>query len=130
LRPGGHFRVMIYHKRSTVGLMLWLRYALLAGRPWRSLDDVYAVHLESPGTKAYTKDEAADLFADASDLHIETVLTHGDLLEGLAGQRHQGLILSMARLLWPRFLIRRLVPGAGLFMLIRGQKRRGREEEK
>ena len=45
---------MIYHRRSLVGLMLWLRYGLLAGRPGRSLDEIYAQHLESPGTKAYS----------------------------------------------------------------------------
>ena len=32
LRPGGVARVMIYHAHSMVGYMLWLRYALLAGR--------------------------------------------------------------------------------------------------
>jgi ubiquinone/menaquinone biosynthesis C-methylase UbiE len=32
LRPGGRARVMIYQRRSLVGLMLWLRYGLLAGR--------------------------------------------------------------------------------------------------
>ena len=37
LRVGGVGRIMIYHKYSFVGYMLWLRYALLAGKPWRSL---------------------------------------------------------------------------------------------
>ncbi len=52
LRPGGIARVMIYHKYSLVGYMLWLRYGLLTGRPFRSLSEIYANHLESPGTKA------------------------------------------------------------------------------
>ena len=47
LRPGGTARVMIYHRRSIVGFLLWLKYALLPGRPFRSLDDIYAHHLES-----------------------------------------------------------------------------------
>ncbi len=122
LQPGGEFRVMIYNRYSMIGLMLWLRYALLAGRPLRSLDDVYAHHLESPGTKAYTRDGAARLFADAEGLRIQTVLTHGDLLEGEAGQRHRGALLTVARRLWPRGLIRTLFPNAGLFMLISGRK--------
>ena len=42
LRPGGVARIMIYHKHSLVGYMLWLRYALLAGKPWRNLGDIYA----------------------------------------------------------------------------------------
>src|SRR4051812_43762868 len=58
LRPGGEARVMIYHTHSLVGYMLWLRYGLLKGRPGRGLADIYASHLESPGTKAYTPAEA------------------------------------------------------------------------
>ncbi len=113
---------MIYHKWSMIGIMLWLRYALLAGRPWRSLRSVYAEHLESPGTKAYSVAEARGLFAAFSEVRIRTVLTHGDLLESGAGQRHGGLALSLARRIWPRGLICGLLPGAGLFMLIEANK--------
>jgi ubiquinone/menaquinone biosynthesis C-methylase UbiE len=122
LKPGGEFRVMVYNKYSMIGFMLWLRYALAAGRPWRSLQDIYASHLESPGTKAYSKAEAEQLFSGTAHITIETVLTHGDLLEGKAGQRHRGIILSLARFLWPRWLIKMLFPRSGLFMLIRGRK--------
>jgi len=122
LKPGGEFRVMIYHKYSMIGFMLWLRYGLGTGRPWRSLRDIYSSHLESPGTKAYSVDEAKPLFFGVGDLAIETVLTHGDLLEGQAGQRHRGILLSVARALWPRWLIRTLFPRNGLFMLISGRK--------
>lgn len=76
---------MIYHKHSLVGYMLWLRYGLLTGRPLRPLSDIYANHLESPGTKAYTVDEARTLFRTIAEVRISTVLTHGDLLESNAG---------------------------------------------
>lgn len=122
LRPGGAFRVMIYHRWSIIGFMLWLRYGLLAGRPGRSLNDLYAHHLESPGTKAYGRAEARRLFEGAENVSIRTVLTHGDLLEGEAGQRHRGRLLDLARRIWPRGLIRAVLPGAGLFMLIEGRK--------
>lgn len=122
LKPGGSFRVMIYNKYSMIGLMLWARYGLLAGKPWRRLEDIYATHLESLGTKAYTKAEAAELFKGAEALRIHTVLTHGDLLESEAGQRHRGRLLDMARKIWPRRIIRALAPQAGLFMLIAGRK--------
>ncbi len=118
LRPGGVARIMIYHKHSLVGYMLWLRYALLAGKPWRNLGDIYANHLESPGTKAYTMEEARGLFRQFAEVRISTVLTHGDLLESGAGQRHQGWLLSLARRIWPRRLLRWALPGHGLFMLI------------
>jgi SAM-dependent methyltransferase len=122
LRPGGEARIMIYHTHSFVGYMLWLRYALLAGRPGRTLADIYARHLESPGTKAYTVAEARALFGGFRQVDIDTVLTHGDLLSSQAGQRHAGLLLSIARVLMPRALIRRFWPKHGLFMLIRAQR--------
>ena len=122
LRAGGIARVMVYNKRSIIGLMLWTRYALLRGMPWKSLTDIYSQHLESPGTKAYTKAQGKELFAAFSDCTVRTVLTHGDLLESDAGQRHRGPLLSIARRLWPRALIRSVTPHAGLFMLIEARK--------
>lgn len=118
LKPGGCAKVMIYHTWSMVGAMLWLRYALLAGRPWYSLRRIYADHLESPGTKAYSYSEAKQLFTNFTDLKISTPLTHGDLLESDVGQRHRGIVLTLAKALWPRWFIRRFLPRAGLFILI------------
>ena len=102
--------------------MLWLRYALIGMKPWLPLKYIYEHHLESPGTKAYSVEEARRLFSVFSMVEIDTVLTHGDLLESDAGQRHQGILLSIARKLWPRWLIRRFFPNAGLFMLITATK--------
>ena len=79
---------MIYNKWSLVGMMLWARYALARLRPLTSLASIYAEHLESPGTKAYTPAEARALFAPyATNLDIHAQLTHGDLLSSKAGQR-------------------------------------------
>lgn len=122
LRPGGSARIMVYHAYSMVGYMLWIRYALLAGRPSRSLADIYAHHLESPGTKAYTVDEARRLFARFSKVAIRTVLTHGDLLTSEVGQRHRGSLLTIAKALWPRWLIRTLLLRRGLFLLAQATK--------
>lgn len=122
VRPGGVARIMIYHKHALVGYMLWLRYALLAGKPWRGLREIYAQHLESPGTKAYAVDEARGLFRRFAKVRISTVLTHGDLLESEAGQRHRGWLLSLAKRLWPRRFLRWALPGHGLFMLIEATK--------
>lgn len=122
LRAGGCARIMIYHTHSMVGYMLWLRYALLAGRPFRSLGDIYAQHLESPGTKAYTISQAGQLFARFSKVEIKTVLTHGDLLSSDAGQRHRGPLLRIAKAVWPRWLIRRVLPHHGLFLLAHATK--------
>jgi ubiquinone/menaquinone biosynthesis C-methylase UbiE len=118
LRPGGRACVMIYHRHAIVGYMLWLRYALLRGRPWWSLRRVYAEHLESPGTKAYTVREAKRLFRRFGQVDLVVRLSCGDLLEGVAGQRHAGRLLMLARRLWPRRLIRAVVPGLGLFLVV------------
>jgi len=104
LRPGGCARIMIYHKWSIVGLLLWARYGLAKGRPFISLREIYAQHLESPGTKAYTVREAGQMFRRFTGVGIRTQLGFGDLLEGQVGQRHRGFALSLAKRLWPRSL--------------------------
>jgi len=122
LKQGGIAKIMIYHKWSMIGLMLWSRYALLSGRPWRSLRSIYASYLESPGTKAYSYSEARHLFSKFSGVSISTPLGHGDLLDSDVGQRHRGIMLSLAKKFWPRWFIRRCLPKAGLFMLIEARK--------
>jgi ubiquinone/menaquinone biosynthesis C-methylase UbiE len=122
LKPGGIAKIMVYNKWSMVGVMLWLRYALLAGKPWRSLRSIYSTHLESPGTSAYTTSEAKLLFKDFKNIYIDTILGHGDLLESNAGQRHRGVLLTLAKKFWPRWFIRIFLPRAGLFMLIEAKK--------
>ncbi len=103
LRPGGIARVMIYHKWSAVGLMLWTRYGLLA--------------LESPGTKAYTVNEARALFSDFRRVEARSQLSFGDLLEGKVGQRHRGPALTLARKAWPRRLLKTIASSYGLALL-------------
>ena len=109
---------MIYHKWSMIGYMLWVRYALLRLRPWITLTEIYSKYLESPGTKAYSVGEARQLFSDFRDVTITTPLGHGDLLESDVGQRHRGFVLTMAKKLWPRWLIRTFMSNSGLGMLI------------
>lgn len=122
LRPNGITRIMIYHTYSLTGYMLWLRYGLLAGKPFRSLRDIYANHLESPGTKAYSRNEALELFSMFSEVNIKTQLCFGDLLEGAVGQRHSGIFLTIAKKMWPRWLLRRIAKNHGLFLLIEAKK--------
>ena len=122
LRPGGVARIMIYHTWSLTGLMLWARYAMLTGKPFTSLRTIYARHLESPGTKAYTVRQARTLFSDFARARISIQLNHGDLLQGEVGQRHRGSLLRLARKIWPRPLIRLIFPFLGLYLLIEANK--------
>ena len=122
LKTGGIARIMIYHKWSFVGLMLWLRYGVLKLRPFITLSEIYDKYLESPGTKAYSVGEAKAMFTSFREVKVETLLSHADLLDSDAGQRHRGLALSLAKRVWPRWLIRTVFPRNGLVMLITAKK--------
>jgi ubiquinone/menaquinone biosynthesis C-methylase UbiE len=124
LRPGGEARLMIYNRYSVIGMTLWTRYALLRGRLFRSLDDVYSEHMESPGTKAYTPAEARRMLSDFADVKVTVKLSFGDLLMGESGQRHRGPLLSVAKALWPRPLIRAFGERLGSMLLIDAHKAR------
>ncbi|MGH7624710.1 MAG: class I SAM-dependent methyltransferase [Gemmatimonadaceae bacterium] len=122
LRPGGIARLMIYHTHSIVGDLLWIRYALLAGHPARSLTEIYARHLESPGTKAFNRDEALAMCSAFTLVSATSRLSFGDLLQGAVGQRHRSAMLAAAKRLWPRWLIQRVLRTHGLLLLIEAVK--------
>jgi SAM-dependent methyltransferase len=78
LKPGGRLCVMLYARHSWLAYGLWVRHALLKGRPTRSLSDVIAGHMESVGTRAYTRAELRQRFAGLNDLRVEHVGTPYD----------------------------------------------------
>ena len=78
VRPGGRLCVMLYARHSWVSYGMWVRHALLAGRPWRSLRTVLAAHMESEGTKGYTERELRDLFAGLDEPRVTKVGTAYD----------------------------------------------------
>jgi len=78
LKPGGRLCVMLYARHSWVAYGFWVRFALLAGKPRRSLADVIAGHMESSGTRAYTRAELEDRFGGLEDLRVEHVGTPYD----------------------------------------------------
>lgn len=118
LKPGGVARIMVYNRYSIVGFLLWLRYAKFK----KSLDEIYCNFLESPGTKAFTIQEAEKMFEQFKVTEIDIELSVGDLLEGNAGQRHRGPLLTIAKAFWPRKWIRRNFKDLGLFMMIEATK--------
>ncbi len=122
LREGGTAKIMIYHKYSLTGYMLWIKYGLLKGQIFRTLDDIYYHHLESLGTKAYSVEEARQMCSAFSEVKIKTQLSFGDLLEGQVGQRHQGLLLTIAKKIYPRTLFKSLFRKHGIMMMIELKK--------
>jgi ubiquinone/menaquinone biosynthesis C-methylase UbiE len=118
LKPGGLAKIMIYNKHSLIGYMLWTRYALLKFKPFKSLNTIYSDHLESPGTKAYTYNEAKSLFSKFEIESIDSPLTHADLLNSEVGQKHRGGYLSIAKKIWPRWFFKAFMQKNGLFLFV------------
>ena len=124
LRQGGFAKIMIYHTHAPTGWMLWVKYALFSGRPFMSLEEIYSKFLESPGTKAYSVAEARELVHRFTEVDIKVQLGFGDLLQGDVGSRHRGAMLTIAKALYPRWLIKglaKLLP-IGLCLLISVKK--------
>ena len=88
------------------------------------MNEIYAKYLESPGTKAYTLAEAKELTRQFSDVKIQVKMSFGDLLEGKVGQRHKGPLLLLAKLIYPKAIIRLLgkILPIGLLLLISARK--------
>ena len=103
LRPGGDLCVMLYGRHSWVAYGMWVRHGLLRGRPWRSLTDVIAHHMESYGTKAFTASELRGLFTGLSDLRIDRISTTYD----------RAISRGLARLTGDRL---------GWFLVVRGRR--------
>lgn len=122
LRPGGVARIAVYHSFSVVGLMLWIRYALLRGRPWYRFSQVYADFLESPGTQGFSAGEARRMFRRFSQVEVRRQLSFGDLLLGDVGHRHDGWLLRLGKKIWPRWILRRVGNAAGLYLLVDAKK--------
>lgn len=78
LDAGGEARVMLYGRYSWTSLRIWVQHALLGLQPLQSLSDVWAKHMESPGTKAYSLREVRDLFRDFANIDIRRFRTPYD----------------------------------------------------
>lgn len=108
-KPGAQITVMIYNRKSLVALQAYLVYGLLKGRPMRRVSEIIASHLESPGTKAYTEEEARNLFSSLQNVSVTPIVTRYDLRIG----RDRFLPQWMCSVVPQRF---------GYFMVIQGRK--------
>lgn len=113
-RPGGTCKVMVYNRRSLCAVLMWVKHALLRGRPWKSVAWCLHNHVESKGTKAYTRSEVRSLLArlPVTDVRVATVLTDSDRL-ATSALIPRVLATAMARLLGGR---------AGWFMTVEFRK--------
>jgi SAM-dependent methyltransferase len=118
LRSGGVARVMIYHRPSVVGFLLWLYYCVGRLQPWRSPRWAIFHHLESPGTKAFTIEEARRLFGAFQTVTATPVLGPGDLLTVKPSTKYASKLIQLAWRLYPRWAIRLLGDRFGLGLLV------------
>lgn len=124
LRPGGSIKAMIYHHPSWTGLMLYIRYALARGRIRTPMKQIIYEHLESPGTKVYTVDEAKGLLGGIgfSDIKLSPKLGPGDLLTIQPSQKYESALFKVIWRIYPRWLIRLIGDRYGLGLLITATK--------
>jgi len=115
LKPGGQAKIMLYHHPSITGLLLWLRYGLWRGKSLRK--SVYD-HLESPGTKTYTRDEAVSLMQGFRDVRTKVVYSPGDLLLHRPSAKFQSALYRLAWKAFPRWLVKRFAKNWKLFLLV------------
>lgn len=82
VRPGGEIKIMLYNRRSLCTFHHWVKYGLFRGRPWRSFRDILWHHMESVGTKGYTRKELHAMLTPLglTDIRIETFTTSYDYL--------------------------------------------------
>jgi SAM-dependent methyltransferase len=102
LAPDGEARIMLYSRRSWFAAGVWVRAALLAGRPWQSVAETIARRVESPGTKAYTQAELEALFAGFDSVEFVRFVTPydrrvGGPLASLSGPRFGWFVGVVAR---------------------------------
>jgi SAM-dependent methyltransferase len=80
VRPGGEIKIMLYNRHSLCAFHAWTKFALLKGRPWKSLRWVMWNHQESLCTKAYTRREVRRMLSDLklTDVRIEAAMMRPD----------------------------------------------------
>lgn len=124
LKPGGEIKAMIYHVPSWTGFLLWVQTCLLKGRPFKSIKKAIFNNLESPGTKAYTVNEARKMLKKIGfhDIHLKTKLCAGDLLKIKPSRKYQSRIYKIIWRLYPRWLIELIGDCFGLDLLIKAKK--------
>ena len=119
LKVGGEARIMVYHHPSLTGLMLWLRYGVWRGKGLRQ--SVYD-HLESPGTKSYTREEIRLLMGGFRKVETSLVFSPGDLMVHEPSRRFQSRIYRLLWRFYPRWLMKRVAGEWKLFLLVTATK--------
>ena len=124
LKPGGRTKLMVYATFSMTGILLWIRHALLTGRPFQTQRAVIYEHLESPGTKTYSPAEFKHLLEKRgfNVTSIRKQLGVGDLLNMPLSQKYDHPLYRLFYKIYPRPLIKLFGSGLGLFLMCEARK--------
>lgn len=124
LRPGGQLKAMVYHTPSWTGVMLQLQHGIAGGRFRMTMKEAIYRNLESPGTKAYTLDEARAFLRRIgySNIDVSPKLGPGDLLTIKPSGKYKSRFFRMIWRTYPRWLVRSFGDKWGLNLLITATK--------
>lgn len=78
LKPGGTFIGMLYADKSVGVFNVWVKHALLKGKPWLSFDYINWHYMESIGTKGYNIKKLRQMFAIFSETEVRQWITEHD----------------------------------------------------
>ena len=86
VRPGGELKIMLYNRHSIYAFNQWVKYALFRGKPWKTLKWILWHHMESMGTKGYTRNELSHWLQrlPLEGISVHTEITSADYLSASA----------------------------------------------
>lgn len=111
LKPGGAFRIMLYHYPCMTAYMTWVLYGPVRGN-FTGPRKTFLDNVESPGQKTYTVEEARQMVGKHFRTHpieIRTYLGAGDLLEQKLSKRYPGKKWKIVQKLYPRWFVRHVL---------------------
>jgi hypothetical protein len=100
--------------------MLCLQQGLARGNFRMTMKDAIFSHLESPGTKAYTLEEAREFLTRIgfSQVTARAKLSIGDLLTLKPSKKYDSTMYKIISHIYPRWLVRLMGDRYGLNLLI------------
>jgi len=100
VRPGGEIKLMLYNRHSIYVFNQWLKFGLLRGKPWQSLRSILWNHIESLGTKGYTRKELSQMLSRVplEEISVHTEITSADYLSASAMPLLNGIYRMCLRL--------------------------------
>ncbi len=110
LKPGGTFKVMLYHYPSVGMVLFWLAQGPLRGR-FAGPRTIIGTEYESPGTKVFTVPQARKLvgkYFRPETVKICTYLGSGDLLTQRSAH-YSGSIWRAIQAVYPRWFVKRVL---------------------